>query len=442
MTEISRRSLLRAAGGAGLGLMAAPALAGCGSSAAAPLRSGKARISLWTHDPSCIKTFQDASKDARLMRGSRFDYSVKATNASGDDVVTRMIAQAVADGDTPDLAGLIIDQFPRVMNARIAENLFVDLSDTVRPFGDDLLKLAPYTADKVPYALDSDNSITVLYYRQDLFDKYKVPEAVETWEEFLEHGERLAKDHKTSIGMVSTGDNRSIVNGFNQFLLQRGGGCFNAAGDLTLDSPEALEVLEFMSRGVRSGALLALPDPYGAACAAALKSGRLAATAMPNWYNVYGLQANVPDQKGRWRMRTLPRFGGGGHIGSTLGGTGFAVLKDKRHTGAALELLKRVYLTREGQLLRYRNGGFLPTLKPLYRDPELTAIKEEYLGGQRVFDVYGKAAADLPLFYQAPGMQILMDVMGGPVLDALKGRTSPAAALKAGLTAYRQQVKR
>ncbi|NED06041.1 extracellular solute-binding protein, partial [Streptomyces sp. SID6648] len=99
----------------------------------------------------------------------------------------RMIAQAVADGDTPDLAGLIVDQFPRVMNAGIAENLFVDLRDTVRPFGDDLLKLAPYTVGKVPYALDSDNSITVLYYRQDLFDKYKVPEAVETWEEFLEH---------------------------------------------------------------------------------------------------------------------------------------------------------------------------------------------------------------------------------------------------------------
>ncbi len=39
-------------------------------------------------------------------------------------------------------------------------------------------------------------------------------------------------------------------------------------------------------------------------------------------------------------------------------------------------------------------------------------------------------------------MQILADVLGGPVLDALKGRTSPDAALQAGLRAYRQQVKR
>jgi arabinosaccharide transport system substrate-binding protein len=366
---------------------------------------------------------------------------VDITNAAPTDIVTRMIAQAVADGDTPDLAGIVIDQFPRVMVSGIAEHLFTDLTETVRPFGDDLLKLAPYTVDGVPYGLDSDNSITVYYYRQDLFEEHGVPEDVETWEELAEHGERLSADHQVSLGMVATGDNGAVVNGFLQFLLQRGGSVFDERGEITLRSAEAVEVLEFMARGVRSGFLLALPDPYGSACAAALKSGRLAATAMPNWYNAYGLQANVPDQAGRWRMRTLPRFSGGGHIGSTLGGTAFTVLKDKAHSTAALELLRRVYLTREGQLLRYRSGGYLPTLRSLYEDPELLSIEDEFLG-QRVFDVYAPAAADLPLFRQDAGMQILTDVLGGPVLDALKGRTSPAAAIEDGLGAYRQQVKR
>lgn len=442
MSDLRRRTLLRAGLAATAGLAAAPALAACGTASSAPLRSGPARINLWTHDPGFIKTFQTAITDTSLMRGSRFDHSLEVTSAAPGDVMTRMIAQAVADGNTPDLAGLVIDQFPRVMGSSIAENLFLDLTDTVRPYGADLLKLAPYTVDGIPYGLDSDNSISVLYYRHDLFEKYRVPASVETWEELLQHGERLHKDHRVSVGMVSTGDNGSIVSSFLQLLLQRGGGFFDVAGDLILDSPEALEVLRFMADGVRSGALLALPDPYGSACAAALKSGRLAATAMPNWYNAYGLQANVPDQRSRWRMRTLPRFAGGGHIASTLGGTAFAVLKNKPTTQAALDLLQRVYLSREGQILRYRSGGFLPTLKPLYQDAELVRIKDPYLGGQQVFDVYAKAAADLPLLHQAPGMQILADVLGGPVLDALKGRTSPPAALKAGLTAYRQQVKR
>ncbi|MDV6290922.1 extracellular solute-binding protein [Streptomyces sp. UP1A-1] len=406
------------------------------------MRSGRVRISLWTHDPGYIKTFRTAIRDTGLMRGSRFDYGLKVTSAAPGDVMTRMIAQAVADGNTPDLAGLVIDQFPRVMGSSIARNLFVDLGDTVRPFGDDLLKLAPYTVDGVPYGLDSDNSITVLYYRQDLFEKYRVPEQVATWEEFLEHGERLSKDHEVSVGMVSTGDNGSIVNGFLQFLLQRGGGFFDEAGHLVLDSPEALEVLRFMARGVRSGALLALPDPYGSACAAALKSGRLAATAMPNWYNAYGLQANVPDQKGRWRMRALPRF--------------------MRRRAHRLDPGRHRLRGAEGQASLPGRPGTAPTRLPQPRRPD-TALQVGRLPAHAQAPVPGprarrhrgrlpRGSAGLrrvrqgrrrpPLFYQAPGMQILADVLGGPVLDALKGRTSPDAALQAGLRAYRQQVKR
>ncbi|NUT47430.1 MAG: extracellular solute-binding protein [Saccharothrix sp.] len=425
-----------------MGVAALGALSACGSRSTAPVTSGGVDLRIWTHDPGYVTTFTEAAGDPAITGGSAFTFRPAFTSAAPGDIITRMITQAVADGNTPDLAGLVIDQFPRVMGSAIAENLLVDLTDTVAPFGDNLLKLAPYSVGGKPYGLDSDNSITVLYYRQDLFAEHGVPEDVATWEEFAEHGERLARDERISLGMVSVGDNGAIVNGFTQVLLQRGGRVFDESGALALDSPEAVEVLEFLARGVRTGFLLALPDPYGSACAAALKSGRLAATAMPNWYNAYGLQANVPDQKGRWRMRTLPVFSGGGHLATTMGGTAFAVLKDKPAAQAALELLRRVYLTREGQVLRYHAGGYLPTLRPLYRDPELLAVRDEYLGGQRVFDVYAAAADDLPLFHQAAGMQVLTAVLGGPLLDALRGRTSAHAAIKAGIAAYRQQVKR
>jgi arabinosaccharide transport system substrate-binding protein len=425
-----------------LGTLALGTANACGARPGAPVRSGAVDLRIWTHDPGYVTTFTRAATDPAITGGSAFAFQPRTTSVAPGDIVTRLIAQAVADGNTPDLAGLVIDQFPRVMGSGIAENLFVDLTDTVAPFGDDLLKLAPYAVGGKPYGLDSDNSITVLYYRQDVFAEHGVPEDVATWEELAEHGERLARDEQISLGMVSVGDNGAIVNGFTQMLLQRGGRVFDESGALVLDSPEAVEVLEFLARGVSSGFLLALPDPYGSACAAALKSGRLAATAMPNWYNAYGLRANVPDQKGRWRMRTLPRFAGGGHLATTLGGTAFTVVKDKPATEAALEFLRRVYLTREGQVLRYHAGGYLPTLRPLYRDPELLAVQDDYLGGQRVFDVYSAAADDLPLFHQAAGMQVLAAVLGGPVLDALRGRTSARAAIQAGIAAYRQQVKR
>ncbi|OKI32025.1 hypothetical protein A6A25_26650 [Saccharothrix sp. CB00851] len=221
----TRRSLLRGA----LGAATAGALAACGSHSTAPITSGGVDLRIWTHDPGYVTTFTKAAADPALTGGSKFAFRPRTTSVAPGDIVTRMIAQAVADGNTPDLAGLVIDQFPRVMGSVIAENLFVDLTDTVAPLGDDLLKLAPYAVGGKPYGLDSDNSITVLYYRQDVFAEHGVPEDVSTWEELAEHGERLARDEQISLGMVSVGDNGAIVNGYTQMLLQRGGRAAAAA---------------------------------------------------------------------------------------------------------------------------------------------------------------------------------------------------------------------
>ncbi len=438
---LSRRALLRGVGAGALAALAAPALAACGSETGTPVQSGDVALRFWTHDPGYARTFNAAAANPALT-GRQFRYSLQVTKAADADLVSRTIAQAVADGTTPDLLGIVVDQFPRVMGSQIAQNLFVDLTDIVKPLGADLLKQAPFSVDGRVYALESDNSVSVLYYRHDEFQKHGISPDLTTWEEYAEAGAALHKKTGQSLGMVATGDNNSIVNGYLQVLLQRGGALFTADGQLALDTDEALQALTFLVDGLRSGFLIDLPDPYGSACAAALKGGQLIAITMPNWYNVYGLQANVPEQKNQWAIRTLPRFTAGGHIASLLGGTGFTVTRGKSTTDAALALLKAVYLTREGQILRYQTAGYLPTLKHLYSDPELLGVKDAYLGGQQVFEVYGRAATDLPIFQQAPGMLVLTDVLGGPLLDAFKGRMSPAEALRAGASAYREQVKR
>lgn len=224
------------------------------------------------------------------------------------------------------------------------------------------------------YALESDTCPTVLYYRDDEFKKNGIPTDVSTWEELATTGAKVHDRTGQSLGVAATGDPTSVTNQFLQFLLQRGGGYFDDKGEVILDSPEAVQTLEFMAKGLASGFLLGVPDLYGAPNTAALKKGQLIAITMPNWYNVYGLQANVPEQKGKWRMRTLPKFAAGGHVGSTLGGTGFAVLKNKAASKASEELLRYTYLTREGQLAV--QGWWLPAhaQKPLQR-PRLPQLR-------------------------------------------------------------------
>ncbi|MEU2199312.1 extracellular solute-binding protein [Isoptericola sp. NPDC019482] len=416
-------------------------MAGCSVRSVAPVTSGAVDLQVWTHDPSYVTTFQGAAADAALMRGSAFAPTIAPVSANGADLVSRTITQAIAGREGPDLLGIIISEFPRVMKNQMAENLFADLSGLLDGIDDEVLRTDPYSRDGKLYALESDASISVFYYRQDEFDRLGIDAGMETWDDYLEAGARAFEKTGQAIGMVSNGDNTSIFNSYLQYLLQRGGSPFDDAGELTIDTDESAEVLEFIRKGVESRALLVLGDPYGAAAASAIKSGNLIATVMPCWYNLYGLQANAPDQAGLWRMRTIPRFSGGGHVASNLGGTGFAVGIDSPRKDAAIDLLRRTYLTKEGQLLRYQTGGYLPTLTALYDDPDFTEIRDEFLGGQRVFDVYREAAKDVPAFYQSETMQQLSTAMGAPLLAVYGGRMTAAEAIKATTTAYKQQTR-
>ncbi|GAB3274821.1 hypothetical protein GCM10027456_65030 [Kineosporia babensis] len=425
----------------GFGALGAAALAGCSSASATPITQGEVQLNFWAHDPGYDATFAASAVDPAIQQGSRWTYELEMTAANAGDLVSRAITQAVARRRGPDLIGVVVDQFPRMMKSRIAQNMLVPLDDLIQPFGDQLLKQGSYTSDGSVYGLESDNSISVLYYRQDVFQENDIPETVGSWEELAEAGTRLAATTGQAIGMVSTGDPGAVFNSFLQFLLQRGGSVFGADGSLTLDSDESREVLAFMRKGVQDGFLMPLADPYGGAVAAALKNSELVATVMPNWYRAYGLEANVPDQEGLWKIRTIPPFQAGGHIASTLGGTGFAVASDTARSDAAVELLRRTYLTPEGQFLRYQKGGYLPTLAPLYQEPQFLEITDPFLGGQRIFEVYGEAALDMPAFDQHVGMQVMTTTLGGPVLDAVMGRSTPDQAIAAAVAAYRNQVR-
>ena len=425
---------------AGAGLAATGSLAGCADAAYGPAASsGAVDLQMWTHDPGYVKTFTESAEE--LSTTSPFRYDVQVTQSAAGDVMTRFINQAIVGKGTPDLTGIEVGQFNRVMRSGVAGDILVDWTDDLEQYGDDLLRRQPYSVDGGVYAIESDTCLSIYWYREDEFAKNGLPTDVDTWEDLLEVGAALHRRTGQSLAMVGTGTPGDTANSLLQWLLQRGGGFFDADGRLVLDSPEAVETVDWMARGVASGALINLPDAYGAPLAAALKQGQLIGTFMPNWYNAYGLQANAPDQKGLWRMRVAPRFAGGGHIASSSGGTGFAVTKDKVNTEAAKELLTATYLTREGQLLRYRAAGYLPTFRSLYSDPELLAIEDDYLGGQRVFEVLGEAATDLPAFYQSPNYAILQSALAGPVQAAIRGRTTAAQAIADSVESYRKQAR-
>ncbi|MET7479107.1 ABC transporter substrate-binding protein [Streptomyces sp. NPDC005648] len=439
----SRRALLRGA----LGLGTAAALTACGAGDTTVRTSGDVTLSLWTHDPGYEAFFRKGIPDADRL--TDFRYHLKVTRAAAPDLVTKLLAQAVAGRGTPDTVGFEIGSFPRMLRGDIAPRLLHDLTPdlaAVPGLKEDLLpaRLAPYSRDGRIYALDSDTPMVVYYYRDDLFTRWNLPKNTATWEEYAELGARVHKDHGASLCVVSTvgSDTGQVVQSFQMLLYQRGGAFFDADGKLVLDSPEAEEVLTFLVRGLRTGFVIDISDYYGAAMQAALKSGKVVGLPMAIWYKNFGLIPNVPEQKGKWRVRALPRFAGGGGATAALGGTGFGVVKDKANTEAAVDFLLNTWLTHDGQVRRFTETGYLPTRRSVFTDPRLNATEDAFCGGQRLFSLYRSLLPDVPSFYQSPDQSILFDVLAGNLLRAYRGDLTPRQALKQTAADYHDQAGR
>jgi ABC-type glycerol-3-phosphate transport system substrate-binding protein len=431
---LTRRRLLRLAGGAGAATALGGALSGCASHAdAQPLTSGDVDISFWTHDAAYVEFFQKAADNAERRGGYPFRWQLKETIAGATDVVTKSIAQAIAGRGTPDVAGLEINQFPRVLRGEIAPELLEPLDDAVADVRDDLLEVrtAPFTKDGTLYALDSDAPLVVLYYREPEWRRVGLPIDVGSWDELADAATRVRERHDIAIGALPVGgtDPAQILQPFDMLLLQRGGSMFDREGNLTVETPEAEEVLSFMVRGARDGFLTTVSDFYGAGMQTALKTGKVIGQWMATWYRQWGLQANVPEQSGEWRIRPLPVFPSGGSRTAFTGGTGFAAFRGKENTLASVDLIKAAYLTPAEQVRRYRVLGYLPNLRSVFDDPELLRIEDEYCGGQRTFEVYQELIDEAPPVYLSEDRPIVATVLGGYLTRALRGDMSPRDAL-------------
>lgn len=436
-----RRDLLRVGAATAAGLTVSGALAACGGTSTAPIQSGEVPLALWTHDDGYIDFFTEAIGLAE--QNADFVYDLGITKIGASDLVTKLIAQAVAGTGTPDVAGLEIGAFSRMLRGDIAPELLVDLSKDIAPFGDDLIsaRLTPFSKDGAVYALDSDTPVTVLYHRADEFERLGIDADFGSWENLAEVGRSLAETEQLALGAIAVNDPGGTVQCFHLHLLQRGGDLFDADGNPTLMTEEAEDTLTFLTDAVQSGIYATVADMYGPSIQSGLKSGKILAVNMPSWYSSYGIQPNVPEQSGQWRVATVPMWENGGHRAGVGGGTGFGALRDKPATAAARNLVISTYLDPAQQVKRYRAMGYLPTLRSVYDDPELLALEDEYFGGQRLFEIFRDVIDDVPDVHQSANQSIMNIVLAGHILRAFRGDVSPSQALADATDDFRGQAK-
>jgi trehalose/maltose transport system substrate-binding protein len=216
----------------------------------------------------------------------------------------------------------------------------------------------------------------LLYYRQDLLDKYKL-KVPATWAELtatakiIQEGERKAGNDRF-FGFVFQGRAyEGLTCDALEWIASAGGGAIvGADGKITVNNPKATKALDLAASWIGTITPDGVLNYIEEDARGVFQSGN--AAFMRNWPYAAGL-AEAADSpiKGKVGYSALPKGeGDAAHAAATLGGWQLAVSKYSTHPKEAAELV--LYMTgKEEQKRRAIQAGLAPTIMALYDDPDI-----------------------------------------------------------------------
>ncbi|QFZ22491.1 extracellular solute-binding protein [Saccharothrix syringae] len=243
--------------------------------------------------------------------------------------------------------------------------------------------------------LGTDMGSLALCYRRDLFQAAGLPTERDevgklwpTWADYL----KVADTFTAATPGVKFVDTAQNV--YKAILDQTEEGYFAKADDSFIAGTnekvaDAFELAASLGEKKQTSAL----TPFSQDWNVALKQASFATTTCPAWALAL-IKAGAGDEAaGKWDVAAAP--GGGGN----WGGSFLAVPKQGKHPEEAYELAK--WLTAPEQQKRiFKETGNLPSEPAAYKDPEVTATKNEYFNSAPVGEIFGNSAENLKPTYR------------------------------------------
>jgi arabinosaccharide transport system substrate-binding protein len=387
------------------------------------------KLELWTFVDTHARWFSAMAEGYKTQINPDFELNVVQT--AYEDHHNKLLVSFQSGGvGAPDLADIEQGRFGAFIKGDVG---LADLTEKLTSGGylDQLVatREALYSVGQTVYGVEHALTPVVLYYRSDIYEGAGVTIPMATWEDFIAATKPLVKDNVKGIAI--SWDVYDIV------LRQRGFDTFDADGNVTADTPEAIETLEWMF-GLRDSEGIAAESPAGAQAFgtaadqswyAAVNEGQYIAIPGADWYAGF-LKDNVPDLAGKWKAQYLPAFTAGGARTSVWGGTGLCIVKTSDKQEAAWDFLRYSMLTTEGNVQRFLAIKLWPAFKPAWDDPRMYST-DDYFGGQELGKLFAEVGAEAPAQYQSP-YRADFNVLRRDkyTRDIFDGKLSPADGLK------------
>ena len=340
----------------------------------------------------------------------------------------------------PDLVDIEISKFATFTKGEIQ---LLPLDDAIDPYREDIIesRLAPYMANGHNYGIDYHLGAFLMYYNTAVLEDAGVNvDDIVTWEDYIEAGKQVAQD-TDGDGVLDITMTTLEVTGPHTargIMLMKGGGSYNADGELILDSPENVEALQFMQDLVHehgiaraaSGGNHHSPEHF-----VEMIEGKIASLWMPQWY-----MTRFPDDMSSALadvavVRPMPVFEETGHTSTMGGGTGTAITNqiDESKVELAKEFLAFAKLTYDANVSLWTELGFDPMRLDVY-DDEALLIEMEDFSGEVPFTYIKEAIGDVAPEYTGPFYPEIATIIGTTLMyDVIENQVPPEEALAAAI---------
>ena len=382
---------------AALSMMAALALTGCGGgtseSAAAEggetAAEGGTTLTVWAWDVALKQLQASAEKFQETHPDVQFDFVEMGT----EQVYTKLATTLCAGKGVADIVYLEGEQVSGFAS-KYPEG-FADLSDIVNP--DDFLpvKMGEVTINDKIVGFPWDAGPVAVFYRRDYFEQAGVnAEDIQTWDDFIEAGQKIMETCTTPNGepvkMLPISPNSS---GFYRLLLtENQGSFFDAEGNTVVNSAASIEAMELAKKIYDSGIAYNYADwsEYEGVVV-----NETVATIPEAVWMMGTIKDKGPEQSGKWGVMSLPAFPGKEAAGSTNGGGDLTIPAAGENVEIAKEFLQ--FAMTDEQLLvdGFVNYGLFPAYIPVYEN-EAFSEADEYFGGQNIYEIFIELGKTVP----------------------------------------------
>ena len=355
------------------------------------------------------------------------DIQIKLTEVGTSVETAQALTTALAGGKVPDLVLIQGDDLPKFV---AQPQNFVDL----RTLGADKIKgdyldwvMSQSTAKGGEIlGVPTDVGGMAMAYRTDLFaaaglpkDREAVGKLWPTWDAFIETG----KTYTAATGKAFVDNAATSV--FYQAINQGPQKYYDDGRNLVYDkSPQVKQGFDYALKAIQAG-ITAKQSSFSTGWSAGMGQGQFAVIAAPSWM-LNAIRTNAPATKGQWDVTTIP--GGAGN----WGGSYLAIPKKANNAKAAWDYISSTQ-SPAGQLEHFVQSGALPTTPSVYKDPQLTSLKDPFFSDAPTGVIYTNSLLGLKPFYIGPDSSAIGQEFQNAITNVEQGKGEPGKAWDAAL---------